>query len=250
MAASRAALEHDRRIAWAPKDDNTFMKFVASFFILTILTALSASAQTGARSTVVATGTASVSVSPDQAQINVSAVTQAATAQEATSQNATIASNIIAQVTQVLGSSGTVQTVNYSVNPVYTTQGGTAVLTGYTVTNSIQVTLNDLTITGKIIDTAVQAGASRIDSLQFTLKDDSAARSQALGAATNKAKTLAAAMATSVGLQTTSFITIQESGATVQTPTAIGTATPTTTPVQPGQLTITGNVTISMQLTQ
>ncbi len=226
------------------------MKIVASYTFLAIVMALGADGQTAARSTVVASGTASVSVSPDQAQINVSAVTQAATAQDATSQNATIASNIISQLTQALGSSGTVQTVSYSVNPVYTTQGGNSVLTGYTVTNNIQVTLNDLTITGKIIDTAVQAGASRIDSLQFTLKDDSAARAQALGAATNKAKALATAMATSVGLTASSFVTIQEFGASVLAPTTLGTAAPTATPVQPGQLTVTGNVTISMQLTQ
>src|ERR1039458_9824931 len=105
------------------------MKLVGSFFILTILMALSVSAQTPARSSVLATGTASVSVTPDQAQINVSAVTQAATAQDG---------------------SGTIKTVNYSVTPVYNypKDGSAAVLTGYTVTNSIQVILNDLTITG------------------------------------------------------------------------------------------------------
>jgi hypothetical protein len=219
------------------------MRLVASFFLLALL---SAPAQTGNRSTVVASGTASISVTPDQAQIDVSAVTQAASAQDATSQNATIAANIIAQVTQALGTSGTVQTVNYSVNPTYNNQGN---LTGYSVTNTIQVTLNDLTITGKIIDTAVQAGASRIDSLQFTLKDDSGPRAQALAAATNKAKTLANAMAAAAGLQATSFITIQEAGATVVSPT-LGTAAPTTTPIQSGQLTVTGTVTISMQLSQ
>ena len=227
------------------------MKPVASFFILTILTALSVSAQTPQRSSVLATGTGSVSVTPDQAQINVSAITQAATAQDATTQNATIAANIIAQVTQALGGSGTVQTVNYSVSPVYSypKDGSAAVLTGYTVTNSIQVTLNNLTIAGKIIDTSVQAGASRIDSLQFSLKDDSSARAQALSAATLKAKAKAAAMASSVGLKTGSFITIQESGAMVQAVTLTGAPT-TTTPIQSGNLTVTGNVTISMDLTQ
>jgi uncharacterized protein len=225
------------------------MKLVCSFCLLTILAALGASAQTQSRASVLATGTASVSVTPNQAQIDVSAVTQAVTAQDATSQNATIAANIIAQVTQALGSSGTVQTVNYSVSPNYTyPQNGNPILTGYTVTNSIQVTLTDLTITGKIIDTAVQAGASRIDSLTFSLQDDSSARAQALSAATVKAKAKATAMAASVGLTAGSFITIQESGAVVQTPTAVATPVATTTPVQPGTLTVTANVTISMQL--
>ncbi len=154
-------------------------------------------------------------------------------------------------MTQALGASGTVQTIGYSVNPVYATQGGNSVLTGYMVTNSIQATLNDLTLTGTIIDTAVQAGASRVDSLSFSLKDDTSARSQALAAATTKAKALATAMATAAGLQPGRFITIQEAGATVLTPTTLGSApTSSTTPIQSGQLTITGSVTISMQLTQ
>jgi len=175
------------------------MKLIATFFILFSLFAFG---QATPRS-VQATGTASISVTPDQAQINVSAVTQAATAQEAAGQNATIATNIQGALAQALGNSGTVKTVNYSVNPIYTYgKDGTSTLTGYTVTNTIQVTLNDLTITGKVIDTATQAGASRIDSLQFTLKDDTDARSQSLRAATVRAKAKADAMAASVGQKT------------------------------------------------
>ncbi len=194
---------------------------------------------------------ASVSVTPDQAQINVSAITQAVTAQDAANQNATIATNIQSQLAQALGTSGTVKTVNYSVTPNYTYHNdGTSVLNGYTVTNSIQVTLNDLTITGKVIDTATQAGASRIDGLSFSLKDDTDARSQALKAATLKAKAKADAMAASVGLKTGSFLVIQEYGAVVQPLTTIAAPGATATPVQPGQLNVTGNVTIAVELLQ
>jgi hypothetical protein len=224
------------------------MKLIGSLLFLTVLSAV---AQTPPRSTIQATGTATVSVTPDQAQISVSAVTQAATAQDAASQNATIATNIQSQIGQALGSSGSVKTVNYSVTPNYNYPNNAApVLTGYTVTNTIQVTLNDLSITGKIIDTATQAGATRIDSLQFTLKDDTDARSQALRAATLKAKAKADAMAASVNAKTGAFLVIQESGAVVQPLTTGVTAGPTTTPVQPGQLSVTGNVTIAMELIQ
>ncbi len=147
------------------------------------------------RSVVTATGQGNVSVTPDQAHIDVSVVTQAATAQDASNQNASIATNVIAQVKQALGTTGTVQTVGYSVNPNYNNTGA---LTGYTVTNSIRIMLNDLTRTGSLIDTATQAGATRINSLQFTLKDDSAARSQALQSAVTKAKAKADAMAASL----------------------------------------------------
>jgi len=222
------------------------MKLIATFFILFSLFAFG---QATPRS-VQATGTASISVTPDQAQINVSAVTQAATAQEAAGQNATIATNIQGALAQALGNSGTVKTVNYSVNPIYTYgKDGTSTLTGYTVTNTIQVTLNDLTITGKVIDTATQAGASRIDSLQFTLKDDTDARSQSLRAATVRAKAKADAMAASVGQKTGTFLVIQEAGAVVQPILRDGAPSAgASTPIQSGQLTVTGTVTIAMEL--
>lgn len=225
------------------------MKLVCSLVFLTALSGLAQTPQP--RATVQATGTASVSVTPDQAQISVSAVTQAATAQDAANQNATIANNIQTQLAQALGSSGTVKTTNYSVTPNYNyPNNGPPVLVSYTVTNTIQVTLNDLSITGKIIDTATQAGATRIDSLTFTLKDDTDARSQALKAATVKAKAKADAMASSVGLKTGSFLAIQEAGAVVQPVTVSTPGTSASTPVQPGNLNVTGNVTIAVELTQ
>ena len=218
---------------------------------LLVFAALSATAQVTPRAAVEATGTATISVTPDQAQINISAITQAPSAQDAVSQNATIAANIIGQVTQAVGSSGAVKTVAYAVSPNYTyPQNAPAVLSGFTVTNTIQVTLTDLTITGKIIDTATQAGASRIDSLQFTLKDDTDARSQALRAATVKAKAKADAMAASVGLKTGNFFAIQEAGAVVQPMRLGATAGTAATPVQAGTLDVTGNVTISVELSQ
>jgi len=217
-----------------------------------LLTTAGAFGQTAPpRSTVQATGTASVSVTPDQAQINVSAVTSAATAQEAANQNATLATTVQQAIAQALGTSGSVKTIGYSVTPNYNfpRDGSPAVLIGYTVTNSIQVTLNDLTIAGKVIDSATQAGASRIDSLQFTLKDDTEARSQALKAAVLKAKAKADAMAASLGLKTTSVLVIQESGAVVTPLTGVA-GTAASTPITPGQLTVTGNVTISVEMTQ
>ena len=218
-------------------------------FLPAIFLIVTAQAQQPPRSTVQATGTASVSVTPDQATINVSAVTQAATAQDAANQNATLATNIQSALTAVIGSSGTLKTISYSVSPNYNNpQNSAPVLIGYTVTNTIQVTLSDLSIVGKVIDTATQAGASRIDGLSFGLKDDTSARTQALKAATVQAKAKADAMASSVGLHTGSFLVIQEAGAVVQTltPSPIATATP----IQVGNLSVTGNVTISVELTQ
>ena len=220
------------------------------FCSLVLLATWSVSAQTptSVHPVVRANGDASISITPDQARIHVSVLTQASSAQDAASQNTSTTAIVIAQLTQTLGGSGTVQTVSYSVTANYTyPQGAPPVLTGYTVTNSLEVVLNDLTLSGKVIDTAVQAGATRIDNLQFTLKDDSAARNQALRAATQKAKSKADAMAASLGLKLGNVLVIQESGAAVSTLTT----TPTSfaaTPILPGTLNVTGNVTIEIEI--
>lgn len=223
------------------------MRLFCALVLITALSALAQTTGTGSRSTVSATGQASVSVTPDQAQIEISAVTQSSTAQDAASQNASLAAAIIAQVKKTLGASGTVQTVGYSVNPTYNNAG---TLTGYIVTNSIEVILQDLTITGAVIDSATQSGATRINSLQFLLKDDSVPRSQALRAATLQAKAKADAMAASLSLKTGAIIAIQESGAVVPSFTSVPILSATVTPISPGQVSVQGNVTIAVELIQ
>src|ERR1035437_5901258 len=131
-----------------------------------------APAQTTAPGTVQATGTVTLSVNPDQAQLDVSVITQGSTAQQAAQQNATQTTTVINALKQVLGASGTVQTVSYSGYPNYSsTPGQYNVVTGYTASNTVRVTTNDLTQPGPLIDTANQAGASSVSNLTFGLQN-------------------------------------------------------------------------------
>src|ERR1044072_2135579 len=86
---------------------------------LLILIAMVLQAQTQGAGTVQASGTATISVAPDQAQLTAGVITQAATAQDAAQQNATQTAAMLAAIKSVLGSNGTVQTVGYSVSPRY-----------------------------------------------------------------------------------------------------------------------------------
>ena len=104
-------------------------------------------------------------------------------------------------------------------------------------------------MTGKIVDTATGAGATRIDGLQFGLKDDSAARAQALKAAVQKARSKADAMASGVGLKVGTVIVVQESGA-VEIPVTTALAATPSTPIVTGSLTVTGSVIIEAELVQ
>lgn len=202
------------------------------------------------RASIRTTGTASVSMAPDQARFTLAVTSHAATAQDAAAQNATQTTAVIGQVRATLGTSGEIKTVSYSITPNYTypKDGSPPILTGYTATNSLQVIINDLSTTGRVIDTATQSGATRIDGLQFTLKDDQAARTQALRLATLKAKAKADGIAAGLGQRTGAVITVQESGAVIQPLDVRGLAAAPATPIQPGQLDIQATVTLEVEI--
>src|SRR6185436_7816764 len=113
------------------------------FCSMFILPAILLLAQTQGSGTVQATGTASISVAPDQAQFTAGVVTQGATAQDAAQQNATQAAAMLTALKGVLGTGGTVQTVGYSVSPRYN-NSQTPTVIGYTASNTVQVTTINL----------------------------------------------------------------------------------------------------------
>ncbi len=196
-------------------------------------------------------GQSTVSVKPDLARVEFSIVTQASTAQDASSQNATRTSNVLSQLQTLLGPNADIQTAAYSMTPNYNYPpgGGTPTLIGYTVSNTIRVTTSDLTITGKIIDTGIQAGANQVSGLQFGLKDDQPVRAQALRLATAQAKAHADAMAAGAGLRSGGFRSIEE-GIAVRSGIlpAAGATAATTTPIVTGLVDIEATVTIEVDL--
>jgi hypothetical protein len=220
------------------------------------LAAVSASAQFAPRrSSVSASGDASVSVKPDQLKLNAGVTTQAPTAQEASDQNAAQAALVIAALKRVAGTAGELKTVGYSVTPnyKYPQGGGTPALTGYTANNTVEVTTGDLSLGGKLIDSAVQAGATNIQGLRFALKDSEPARAEALRSATMQAKRHAEAVATGLAARLGHVIAAAEGGA-VRTLNADnralaasgGGATPT--PVETGMVEVYATVTLEIEL--
>jgi uncharacterized protein len=211
------------------------------------LAAATLSAQS-APGTVQASGSATLSVNPDMVRLDISVITQGTTAQQAAQQNATQTTAVINALKQVLGGSGSVQTVSYSVNPRYNNSPGqNDVIVGYTVTNSVRVTSNDLTLPGSLIDTANQAGASNVGGLAFGLQNSDPYIQQALTAAAKQAQANAAAIAAGLGGKTGAVISAQESSSysPIVTP---GIAAGVQTPVLTGTVSVSATVTVTVQL--
>jgi len=202
-----------------------------------------------ANGTIQATGSAMLSVNPDQAQLTVGVVTTSATAQVAAQQNAAQTTAVTNALKSVLGAAGTIQTVGYSVSPNYKYPvTDTPVITGYTASNTIQVTTMDLSLPGPLIDAANQAGANNIGGLSFGLQHTDPIRQQALTQAAQQALAHAGAIATGFGKKTDAVVSAVE-GSTV-TPVVLSgaAASPTPTPVQTGQVTITATVTVTVYM--
>ena len=196
-----------------------------------------------------AVGQGSVSVQPDQAKIDFGVVTTAKTAQDAAAQNASQVSSLLTALQTLVGSTGNIQTIAYSLNPNYNyPQGGNPVLTGYTASNTVEVSAGDLSMVGAIIDTGVQAGATNVQSLQFTLKNPEPVRQQALKLATAQAKAHAEAMASGAGLHIGAVHSIQEDTTNGGTP-VLGAPSSISTPILPGLVNIQATVTLEVDLT-
>ena len=194
--------------------------------------------------TIEAQGAATIAVNPDQAQISVSVITNGPTAQAAAQANATT-STAVQNALKALNPAPTIQTTGYSVYPQYT---GAQVLTGYTASNTVQVTTVDLSSIGSLIDTANQAGANSVSGITFGLQNPDPLKQQALTQASKQARAHADAIAAGLGGKIGAVVSGVE-GSTF-TPVYAGVAAATTTPIQTGQVSVTANVTITFQFTQ
>jgi uncharacterized protein len=165
-----------------------------------------------AKPSVRAMGEATVAVKPDQAKLNIGVVTQASTAQAAAAQNATQTQATLDKLRMTLGTAGEIRTSGYSLQPnyQYPRDGGQPTITGYTASNTVEVTTNDLAGLGKLIDVVVAVGANRIQGVQFTVKNEAPAREQALAEAVREAKGNAQAMATAMGMQLGKVILLEQ----------------------------------------
>lgn len=154
---------------------------------------------------------------PDQATLVIGITNHAETAQEAQQANAEIASTITTNLHNLGLSSEQIKTRNYNFHPTYNNQQNHEnELTGYTVDNTVYVTLNDVTAVGNVIDTALSSGANKINSISFSIRNPNKLKEQALRQAIKDARTKADIIADALGKQIIGIQSVSESGGSYQ----------------------------------
>ena len=211
------------------------------------------------RPSVRASGEAVIQAKPDLARVDFGVTSQASTAQAAATQNAQQLEAVLGALRKALGPSAEIKTVSYSLHPDYRypKEGGKPQIVGYTATNIVQATTMDLPAVGKLIDAATQAGATNVQRLQFTLKDEQAVRAQALAEASKKARANAEAMAKALGLKVVRVLSASAGGGGViplqresMAMARMSAADAAPTPIEAGTLEVRANVNLVLEVAQ
>ncbi len=204
--------------------------------------------------TLTVNGQAEVMATPDRARINLGAEAQENEASEATASVNSIMNRALAKIKKLGIKDDAIQTTQINLYPVYANRkpGDTnpPLVIAYRATNTVQVTVDDLSLIGKVFDAANEAGANKQNGVSFELKDDTVAKAQALRKAAAEARTKAQALAGALDVRLVEISSVNEGGVNVVYPRAYNGAmmmraeASDSTPVQSGQLTIQANVSL------
>ena len=156
-----------------------------------------------------ASGEAVVYAKPDRATIYVTVSAETKSAQAAANQNTAKTQTVLAKLRSVVGGSGQVESVGYSIGPEYSSSGSGRLFDGYKASTEIAVTTEDLNLVAKVIDTAASAGAEDAR-VQFSSKNVTTARSNAIQEAARIARGYAEALAATQGVKLGRVLEIQE----------------------------------------
>src|SRR2546423_8620717 len=152
---------------------------------------------TPAGKTITVTGNGTVTSVPDRAEIGFTVETRAKTAAGALAQNGDETSKVIAALKDAGVAEADIQTSQVSLAPQTTPDGLTIV--GYAASNSLTVR-STIDRAGKLIDTAVAAGATNVSGPSLSLSDQAGLYRDALKKAVADAKLKAQTPADSTGL--------------------------------------------------
>lgn len=241
------------------KEKMKLKHWVLLFGVLSMLTALPTMARADRgdnvkpERTLTVNGQADVMVYPDRARVNLGAEAQASDASEATSKVNSIMNGALANIKKLGVKDDAIQTTQVNLMPIYAPQKpddiAPAQVIAYRAVNTVQVTLDDLSLVGKVFDAANRAGANRQNGVNFELKNDTAAKAGALRKAAAEARTKAQALADALDLRLVEVSSVSESGVNIVYPRAnygamMREVSSDSTPIQSGQLTINANVSL------
>lgn len=212
--------------------------------------------QTPPANVITVTAEGQASGAPTVAYLTLGVQTQGATAQEALSNNSAAMQGVVAKIKQQGVDPKDIQTTEVSIQPQQE-QGPTGPVTrppkivGYVATNTVVATIRNLSTVGQVLDASVGAGANVAQGIRFGIDDPSALQQQAITQAVKNARARADTIAAAAGVTIAGVqaVTLDQTPPVMPKALALSAAAPApATPIQPGQLDVTVQVTAVYRL--
>jgi uncharacterized protein YggE len=211
------------------------------------------------RPSIAARGLGQVKGTPDTLRVVVGVETRSASAQDALASNSDKAKALIDTLKQKGVEAKDIQTSQLSIHPTYDDKGQR--ITGYQVNNQVTATLHDIAGAGALIDAAAGAvgDAVRVQSIGFSIDDDSALKAEARTQAVHQAQLQAEQMAKAAGVKLGGIRLISEVPSGGPMPydqynaiakDAAGRSAGSPAPIEPGQQELSLTVDVVWDITQ
>ncbi len=203
-------------------------------------------------STLTVSGRGEIAAAPDTGQIEIGVQIQQRTAEQAISANARQMGTVVDALMGLGIDPRDIQTSRFSVSPVYERPDRQeSVLVGFRAENRVRIIVRDVKSMGRIIDTAADAGANQIHSINFLVSDREDLEEQALRLAIADARRKAEVAADESGVCIVGIRKIDISGDAVTVPMVRAEAADAVeTPVMPGQVDIRVRVSMTFDLSR
>lgn len=168
--------------------------------------------------TINVSGNGEVNATPDIAYITLGVITEKTTVSEAQSANTAAMNSIIDAIKKAGIASEDIKTSNYNISPKYNYEDktGNSTVVAYTVSNTLKVTVKDISKAGSIIDLAVENGANISNGISFGVSDYEKYYNMALADAIKNAKDKAEVIANAINVSLSSPVKIVENSSGVQ----------------------------------
>jgi uncharacterized protein YggE len=228
---------------------------VSTVLVAALLLAFPAAADQPQPATLTASGDGSVQVVPDIAVVTIGVASRARTAGAALAQNSTDLTKAIAAIKAAGVDDKDIATSGFGIDPVYAEPKAGEVsqapaIVGYSVSNSVTVTIREIGKSGSILDQVVAAGANQVTGISFSIADAKAANDAALKSAIAEALAKGNLMAGAAGVKLVRVLSVSTADGAPPRPVfaAMAMKADRAVPVMPGQQAITANATITWEI--
>ena len=195
--------------------ENKFFQFLVYVFMIVVIFYFAASINEKSQSdakVISVTGTGEVYTKPDVGVVDISVRTEGKDVATASDENNKKMNDITAMIKDQGVEDKDVKTSGYTINPVYQWEEktGKRSISGYEVSQTINVKIRDLSKVGTILSQASEKGANSVGNLSFIVDNDDQIKDEAKKLAIEDAKKKAKELEKNLGVRMVRIVNFSE----------------------------------------